>query len=437
MKVKYLSTVLILILAVLNIHAQEKKSIGINESIEMSIRNSKQLKLNQARIDEATASLTEATQKKLPDAGITGGYIRLSNANLNMKSQGTTPTSAPHVTQAAYGLLNAKLPIYTGGRIKYGIESSRLLAEAVKLDAEKDRGEIIVNTVEAFINLYKSKSAVDLVRENLNQAQQRVHEFSNLEKNGILARNDLLKAELQVSNTELALLEAENNWQLANVNMNLMLGLPEKTILEPDSSFLSKSFAAGTLDEYVNIALSKRKDIESSDLRKRAADVGVKSVKAEYKPSVSLSGGYVAADVPRVLVVTNAVNVGVGVSYNIASIWKTKAKVQGAEARSRQASAAQEILNDNIRLQVNNAYFNWLNSQKKIEVFVKAKEQATENYRIINNKYNNSLATTTDLLEADVAALQAKLDLLFAKADAVVAYSRLLESAGEAEQGLK
>jgi len=437
MKLKYLSTVLIFSLAVLKIHAQEKRSIAINESIEMSLRNSKQLKLNQAKIDEATAALTEAIQRKLPDAGITGGYIRLSNANLNVKSQGTTPASAPHVTQAAYGLLNASIPIYAGGRIRYGIESSRLLADAVKLDADKDREEIIINTVEAFINLYKSRTAVDLVRQHLQQAQERVREFSNLEKNGLLARNDLLKAELQVSNTELSLLEAENNWQLANINMNLLLGFPEKTVLEPDSSFLSRSLVAGTLDEYVNAALSKRKDLESSDLRKKAADVGIKSIKAEYKPSVQLSGGYIAADVPRVLFITNAVNVGVGVSYNLASVWKTKAKVQGAEARSKQALAAEEILNDNIRLQVNRAYLNWLSSQKKIEVVAKAQEQATENYRIINNKYKNNLATTTDLLEADVEALQARLDYLFAKADAIVAYSRLLESAGEAEQGLK
>src|SRR3954464_7234208 len=111
MKVKNILVVLFFSMAACKMYGQEKRPIGMNESIEMSIRNSKLLKLNQAKIDEASASLTEAMQRKLPDAAVTGGYIRLSNANLNMKSQGTAPASAPHVTQAAYGLLNASIPV--------------------------------------------------------------------------------------------------------------------------------------------------------------------------------------------------------------------------------------------------------------------------------------------------------------------------------------
>jgi outer membrane protein TolC len=124
-------------------------------------------------------------------------------------------------------------------------------------------------------------------------------------------------------------------------------------------------------------------------------------------------------------------NIGVGVSYNLGSLWKTKAKVQEAEARTKQLVASEALLNNNIRLQVNKAYFNWLSSQKKIDVYAKAIEQANENYRIIKNKYNNSLATTTDLLEADVAQLQARLNYVSAKADAVVVYNQLLQASGQ------
>src|SRR5439155_22038680 len=139
------------------------------------------------------------------------------------------------------------------------------------------------------------------------------------------------------------------------------------------------------------------------ELRKQAAEVGIKAVKADYYPSVGLSAGYVAANIPKVITITNAANIGVGVSYNIASLWKTKAKVEGAQARANEISASEEMINDNVRLQVNRAYLNYLSSQKKIEVYAKAVEQANENYRIIRNKYENSLATMTELLDADVA----------------------------------
>ena len=415
------------------LQAQEKRPITLNEAIKLSLKNSKQLKYNQAKVEEATAALKEAVEKRLPDAKVSGSYLWLNNANIEVKSKNNNSGNqggTPEVSQAMYGMLNASLPIYTGGRIRYGIESSRYLAEAAKLDADNDREEVIQKTIEAYINLYKAKSSVNLVREDLAEAQQRVKDFSNLEKNGLLARNDLLKAELQASNVELALLDAENNWQLANVNMNLLLGLPEKTELVPDSSMENQKLNVKTLDEYVQLAYMQRKDIASAELRKKAAETGVKATKGEYYPNLSLTGGYIAADIPKVLTVTNAVNIGAGVSYNIGSLWKTKAKVQQAEARAKQAAIGESVLNDNIRLQVNQAYLNWLSSQKKIDVYAKAVEQATENYRIVKNKYNNSLANTTDLLDADVAGLQARMNFVFAKADAVVAYNKLLQESG-------
>jgi len=80
---------------------------------------------------------------------------------------------------------------------------------------------------------------------------------------------------------------------------------------------------------------------------------------------------------------------------------------------------------------------NFLSSQKKTEVYEKAVEQAVENYRIVKNKYNNSLETTTDLLDANTKQLLERMNLIFAKADAVVSYSKLLQAAGLLEENTK
>jgi outer membrane protein len=416
--------------------AQEKKVLTLNEAVDLSIKNSHQLKGSQAKIEEATAALKEAVEKKLPDAKVSGSYIRLNNANFELKTKssnsgsGSNANETPKVSQAVYGLLNVSLPIYSGGRIRYGIESSKFLEQAAKLDAEDDKDEVIQNTIEAFANLFKAKTAVMLVNENLVQAQQRTKDLGNLEKNGLLARNDLLKAELQSSNVELSLLDAENNLQLAIVNMDLMLGLPTSTELVLDTAGIAKKDDSRILDDYLQAAATNRKDIAATDYRKKAAETGVKSVKGEMYPSLALTGGYIAADVPHVFTVTNAVNIGVGVSYNIASLWKTKSKVQQAEARVKQIAETEAMMDDNIRLQVNKNYFTLVSSRKKIEVYSKAVEQAQENFRIVKNKFDNSLATTTDLLDADVAQLQARLSYTLARADAFVAYNKLLQTSG-------
>ncbi|HET6994448.1 MAG TPA: TolC family protein, partial [Chitinophagaceae bacterium] len=184
------------------------------------------------------------------------------------------------------------------------------------------------------------------------------------------------------------------------------------------------------LDDYLQAALNGRKDMAAIDMRKKAAESGVKSVKGELFPSLALTGGYIAADVPHVLSVTNAVDVGVGVSYNIGSLWKNKAKVKQAEARVKQLAITESMMDDNVRLEVNKSYQSLLSSRKKIDVYLKAVEQAEENYRIVKNKFDNSLATTGDLIDADIAQLQARLSYTLARADAFVAYHKLLQTSG-------
>ncbi|HEY0433523.1 MAG TPA: TolC family protein, partial [Chitinophagaceae bacterium] len=215
------------------------------------------------------------------------------------------------------------------------------------------------------------------------------------------------------------------------------LGLPEQTKLVPDSTLADNEPAVTALDDYVQQAYKNRKDLGALDLRKKATETGIKSVRADYYPSIAVTGGYIAADIPKFVSITNAINIGAGVSYDLGSLWKNKAKIQEAEAKVKEVQVNESLLNDNIRLQVSKAYLDWLSSQKKIDVLKKAVEQASENFRIITNKYNNSLATTTDLLDADVAQLQARMNLAFARADRVVVYNRLLQTAGLLDQNLK
>lgn len=426
----------VILLSGYQLHAQDSPAMNLTlkDAIDLSIKNNKQLKNSKAKIDEASAAVREAKDQRLPDFKISGSYLRLNNPNVTLKTKSGSGSPADSnsikVSSALYGLANISYPLYSGMRIQYGIESAKYLEQAAKLDADNNREAVIINAISAYINLYKSKAAADLVKDNLDQSRKRDTDFTNLEKNGILARNDLLKAQLQTSNIELSLYEAQSNWKLANVNMDIMLGLPEKTIIVQDTASIQAPADVQSIDEYEKQAAENRKDIKALFYRDKAAGTSIKIAKGDYYPGIALSGGYVAADVPGLFSVTNAINIGIGVQYSLSSLWKTKAKLQQAKAREQQVLADEEALGDNVRYQINEAYQNYLVSQKKIDVYAKAIDEANDNYRITKNKYDNSLVTTTELLDADVAQLQAKLNQAFAKADLVVAYNKLLQSAG-------
>ena len=112
------------------------------------------------------------------------------------------------------------------------------------------------------------------------------------------------------------------------------------------------------------------------------------------------------------------------------SIYKKNTKLAEAKAKQAEVTAGEEILNDQVRSAINQDYQDYLVSLKKTEVFEKALEQAKENYRITKNKYDNNLVTLTELLDADVALLQSKLNIRFSKADAILAYNKLLQTSG-------
>ncbi len=132
----------------------------------------------------------------------------------------------------------------------------------------------------------------------------------------------------------------------------------------------------------------------------------------------------------NLVTIKDALNAGIGLSYSPSSLWKAGTKVAGAKARLAETEASQGMLEDGIRLQVTQAYEAWMLSEKKIDVYEAAVAQAEENYRIVKNKNANALATTTELLDADMAQLEARLNHAFAKADAVAAYKKLMKVAG-------
>jgi outer membrane protein TolC len=400
----------------------------------MCIKNSHLLKISAAKTDEAKASLQAAKDAQLPNFNVSANYLKLGFAKIDLNkannTSGGNQGASKSPSQAMYGIANVSMPLYAGNRIHYGIEAASLLEKAASLDGNTDRESVILYSTNAYVHLYKLQEWVSLVKEQLASDLVRDSSLISLEKNGVITRNDLLKSQLQTSSEELSLLEAENNHHLAEINMNLMMGRAEDREITIDSDFLIDKEEIKDFAEYESLAFKNRNELQAIVNRKNAALLGIKSAKAEAYPTIGLSGGYVSAHIQDVLTITNAVNIGFGVQYNVSNLWKKNTQLMKAKARETQVLASEGIWIDSIKMQLNRDYQHYLLSKKKTALYEKAHDQATENFRIINNKYKNNLATISDLLEANVALLLSRLNLKTAHADAFLAYHKLQQSAG-------
>jgi outer membrane protein TolC len=108
--------------------------------------------------------------------------------------------------------------------------------------------------------------------------------------------------------------------------------------------------------------------------------------------------------------------------------------VKLAESRSLEVQNSQEILTDNIKIQVQQAIENYDLSLRQSQVYIQAFDQASENYRIVKDKYENGLSDTNDLLEADVDQLSSKINTTLAKANIIQKYYELLSATGQLSQ---
>lgn len=441
MKISKLSALVVALFGVFSAQAQ-KTSLSLDEAVKMAVTSSNRALLADTKVNTANYETQFVKMNQYPDLKISGQYLRLANADINLKSSGSSDgensgeSSSPKVNQLIFGQASLSMPIFSGGKLRNSIKASENLYKSEVASAAHSKEEIAMQVVQYYADLYKVQKSIELLRESLKSSKQRVTDFTNMEENGLIARNDLLKAQLTESKIQLSLDEAEKNERVINYYLVTLLKLPTSTQLEISPENVSTDLFSTTLNSQ-DQALESRKDLQALEYAKKASEDQIKVAKADYYPSLALTGGYVALDLENVVRVQNAMNVGVGISYNLSSIFKNGKNVKTAKSRAKEIEQQQALLTDQIKEEVVKADEDYKLALKQDKVYDQAVNQADENFRIVKDKYDNGLVDTNDLLDADLDDLNAKINLAYSKANIVLKYYELLEANGQLTQSFK
>ncbi len=410
----------------------------LTEAVSTAIRQSKALKSDLAQQGAARAKVEQARNGFAPAITVNASYIRISDNirpfTINLPGAGDVVLN-PQILDQSYNSLQVRQLIWGGGKVRYGIEAAEREAKAVSFDAIQTRLAVSDNVTGIWYNLYTLNASEQIIRQNIRLLQDRRKDLENLERQGLVLKNDALKVDLAISNLNGNLIDIQSGRAINQFNMAMALGDPVETEYTVDSTALAVNASPEPLGTYLTEAAQNRAEIKALGLRRDAALVGQKIVQSNRLPTLSAGGSY-DYNRPNMRVFPQQPefkgtwNVGIFLSFDISGQYGNRAKETEIRYNLEKINTGIEQLRDGIQMEVNAQYQAYRQALDKIRVAEAAIVQATENFRVEQNRLKASTATPTDFLEANTQLLQTRLNLQTARANAELSRWKLLKSVG-------
>lgn len=428
--------------------AQQKLSLTIEQALQVGLENSKILRTSQFKLQMADARASELNTLGLPSLKFNGAYTRLSDVPpselvipAGFIMPGVPPTDSkaelsPTVLNNYTLKATIQQPLFTGGKISGAINAAEYSAEATKMDYERDKSEVIYNIKAAYWNLYRANEFSKFIDENVNQIQTHAKDAENLFKQGMLTNNDVMKVQVQLSDALVRQIDAKNGVKLSMYVLNNTLGLPLGTEIELASTIHVSDRSWDTVDQLVKNAFEKRPEVLGMNARVKAGESGLTSARGGWWPQIYLVGNYNYLRpnqryFPTIDKFKETWDVTVSLTFDVWNWLQTNYQSTQAQAQLAQAQEGLSVTKDGVMLEVTQNYLSVNQAKQRKAVSEQGVKQAEENYRIMDDKYKKGLAPNSELLDAEVALLQAKLNLTQSLVDYELSMARLSKAIGE------
>lgn len=420
-----------------SIPAQEKISLSVDQAIEIGLNNSKTLHSSLMKVKSAQSKVKESNALRLPVLKLNAGYRRLSEVDPFIIN---TPFGSFPIAPGIFDNYSAQLslfqPLFTGFRLAGNLTMNEELANAVNEDYNRDKSELLFNIRNSYWSVYKAIQFKKVMDETVGQIKAHLEDARNLEKAGMITRNDILKIEVQLSNALYQQVDAENAVKLSTVALNNVIGIPLDTEIEISSEADISGYSTGQLSALINEAVEKRPELKAADSRIKAGEAGVTLAKSSWYPQISLYGNYYYSKPnQRILPTQNRFDAtwdaGVNISMNVWDWLTTKHQTDQAEAQLAQAVDGFGIIKDGITMEVTQNYLNVNQAERKISIAKLSVEQAEENLRVTSQKFKNGLTTSSELIDAETALIGSKTNYTTSLVDYELAKAKLEKSIGK------
>jgi outer membrane protein len=411
--------------------------LTLADAVARGLQASHRLAEFRARESSAQAVLDAREVADRPLLSLQAGYVRTNHVDefgIQMPN-GLVRIIYPDVPDNYRTRVDMQWPIYTFGRTEALERIATAELTATGKDLEAARNDLRLDITRAFWALVTAEEAERVVEQSLKRMDASLADVRNRLKVGLVPPNDVLSAEAQRSRQQMLLIQARNLRDLAAADLRRLVGLAPDTPLELDATLDEAMSPIAAGDALVAEARQGRPERQALAARTGATVDRRLAAEASKKPTIALAAGfdYARPNVrifPRMAEWKPSWDVGVSINWLFWDAGRRRADIAEATAGERAAEERLAEFDTQLELEVRQRRLDLASAQAAIAAAADAVRSAAEARRVVTERFAAGVATSTDVLDAQVAQLQAELDRTQVLAAARLAAARLERAVG-------
>ena len=348
-----------------------------------------------------------------------GGFAYFPGIDLNYK-----------VRTVWMGGVQVEQPIFMGGKILAAYKMARLGKQMAQLNENLTATEVILETDQAYALMIKAQEMNKVAESYHAVLQELMKNVQSAYKHGLKSKNDVLKVQVKLNESELAIRKAENALRLANMNLCHLIGKPLTETLQISDDF-------PPIEQHLEMQVNDISTRPEYSLLNKQVDMAKQQVKlsrSELLPQVGIRGSYDYIHGLKVneqrLFDNGGFSVMLNVTVPLFHFGERINKVRASKAQLEQVRMEQADLNEKMYLELTQAANNLDEAKLQTALADRSLEQADENRRISKGEYDAGLEPLSDHLEAQALWQQAYETKVDAHFQLYLSYVKYLKSAG-------
>lgn len=415
---------------------QERLTLTLEDSIRLALSQNPYHLAAEERVEAAKSKIREAAANFFPSLNAQG-LNTLDEKIFELELPSFIPGEPPQkvamdFTRDYQFSLSVSLPLFTGGRLLSGFKQAKYNFQSTEEGARQSRHLTVFNTKRAFYGYLLAQEFVNVAEEAVEVAEKHLKNVKSLYEVGIASKFDLLRSEVQLANLKPQLIRSRNNLRIAELSLKTLLGVDLDKPIAVEGA-LKYEPVEPDLETALTTAIQNRPEINQMKYQKQIANEMLKISRAEYFPTIALSGAYnFWADKLNFQKDTwqSYYSVNLVLSIPIFNGFATSAKVAQSKAMIREIELSQKGLRDTVRFEVRQAILKLEEAKESLLSQEKNVEQAQESLRIAELNFAEGLVTTLDVSSVQAALSQAKTNYSQALYDYVISKAELDNAMG-------